>query len=292
MPAQDEPAPTATLGDLLRHGRAKLEAAGCPTPALDARLLLLAATGANHAALISDPGRAVIAESHRRYESMIDRRAAREPVDRILGGRDFHGIFLTLSPDTLSPRGDTEILVDAALGHVGRIAAKTGRCRILDIGTGTGAIALSLLAAEPRVFATGTDIAAGALATAAQNAAMLGLSCRFTLLLSDVFQEVKGEFDLILSNPPYIPTPDIGALMPEVRLFDPSAALDGGIDGLDFYRRIAAGARAHLSPGGRVGLEFGHDQKQAVAAIFGQAGFAVESAHVDLGGNDRVMILR
>jgi release factor glutamine methyltransferase len=279
-----------TLGGLVAEARARLSGAGVVEAALDARILVETATGHDHAAVIARPGTAITAEAYETAMAMVERRAAGEPVHRILGWREFHGLRLRLSPDVLEPRPDTETLVDRALVAVRAIADRLGGCDILDLGTGSGAIALALLAAEPRARAVGADISQGAIATARLNAEANGLGDRFRPVLSDWFGAISGRFHVIVANPPYIRTADIAGLSREVRIHDPAAALDGGADGLDAYRRIAAGCRTFLAPGGRVGVEIGHDQKADVAAIFAAGGLRPVEARRDLGGRDRVLI--
>ena len=220
----------------------------------------------------------------------IARRIAGEPVHRILGFRDFYGLRLFLSPETLEPRPDTETLVDAILPFLRQLAAREGNCRILDLGTGTGAIAVALLAEVPQATAVGVDISAEALATAARNAKENGLSERFETVRSDWFEKISGSFHVIVANPPYIPTEELETLQGEVRKFDPARALDGGADGLDAYRKIAGQAEAYLETPGRVAVEIGHTQKEEVTRLFEAAGFSVVEARKDLGGRDRVLV--
>jgi release factor glutamine methyltransferase len=279
-----------TLSALHRAARTRLAGAGVADAATDARVLVEEITGTSPADLVARPDLEIPGEAEERLEAALSRRAAREPVHRILGWREFHGLRLSLSPETLEPRDDTEALVAAVLPFVRETALREGSCRILDLGTGTGAIALALLDEEPRAAAVGADISAEALRTAQANAAAAGLAARFAAVNSDWFAGIEGRFHLIAANPPYIETDAMDALEPEVRLFDPRAALDGGADGLDAYRRIAAGAAAHLEDGGRVALEIGHRQKEAVEAVFRDAGFRLLQAERDLGGNDRAMV--
>lgn len=279
-----------TLADLHRLARARLAGAGIADAATDARVLVEEITGTSRADLLARPDLDIGTDAEARLDAALARRAAREPVHRILGWREFHGLRLALSPETLEPRPDTETLVDAMLPFVRETAARTGACRILDLGTGTGAIALALLKEEPRATAVGADISADALRTAQANAATAGLAGRFSAVRSDWFAGISGRFHLIAANPPYIETEAIDGLEPEVRLFDPHAALDGGRDGLDAYRTIAAQAAAYLEDGGRVALEIGHRQKAAVEALFRNAGFRLVQAESDLGGNDRVVV--
>lgn len=289
-----------TLRSLHAAARRTLEAAGIADAALDARILVEAATGTTRTLAVIAPERPVEAGQATALAQAVRRRLAGEPVHRIVGRREFYGLELALSPDTLEPRPDTETLVDLALPLLKDIAARRGSARVLDLGTGTGAVALGLLREVPQAMATATDIAQGALDTAAANAARHGLAGRFTPLLSDWFEAVEGRFDLIVSNPPYIETGEIAGLAAEVRLFDPMAALDGGADGLDAYRAIAAGAAAHLAGGragagagaGAVAVEIGHLQRDAVVTIFTGSGFGLQAEAKDLAGRDRALMFR
>ncbi|WP_095199644.1 peptide chain release factor N(5)-glutamine methyltransferase [Mesorhizobium carmichaelinearum] len=285
-----DPLPEA-LGPLLREARARL-AAAVDDPALDARLIVEHFSGTTRTQAIADPERRVGRTAIAAIDAALRRRAGGEPVHRILGYREFYGLRLSLSPETLEPRPDTETLVEAVLPFVKAMATREGACRILDLGTGTGAIALALLSAEPAATATGVDIAAGALATAARNAGELGLGDRFTAVQSDWFEKVSGRYHVIAANPPYIPSRDIGNLQDEVRDFDPRLALDGGVDGLNPYRIIAAGAARFLEAESRIAVEIGHTQRDEVTDIFRAAGYASAAALRDLGGNDRVLVFQ
>jgi release factor glutamine methyltransferase len=279
-----------TLADLLRSARTRLAASGATDAQLDGRTLVERLTGTTRLDAISRPDTPIDAAAADKVLRAIDRRAAGEPVHRILGAREFYGLSLALSPDTLEPRPDTEALVELALPHAQATASATGGCRILDLGTGTGAIALALLSAVPQASAVLTDISPGALATAGANAHQLGLSDRTEALPSDWFAAVTGIFDLIVSNPPYIPTGEIAGLEPDVREHDPHRALDGGDDGLDPYRVIASRSSAHLAPGGHVAVEIGAGQKPDVVALFENAGFALVESRHDLGGHERALL--
>ncbi|MEP9387858.1 peptide chain release factor N(5)-glutamine methyltransferase [Mesorhizobium sp. KR9-304] len=278
------------LSALLAEARASLAEAGIADARLDARLLVEHFSATTQGDVIGSPDMAIDAGAAQAVRQAIARRAAGEPVHRILGFREFYGLKLFLSPDTLEPRPDTETLVDAVLPHLRHLAARAGACRILDLGTGTGAIALALLAEVPEATAVGVDISADALATAQRNAQENGLAERFTPIRSDWFEKISGRFHVIAANPPYIPTEELETLQCEVRKFDPARALDGGADGLDAYRTIAAQAEAHLEPTGRVAVEIGHAQKEAVTRVFETAGFGIVEARKDLGGRDRVMV--
>jgi release factor glutamine methyltransferase len=276
-----------TLGALHREARARLAEAGVENAALDARLLVEHFTGTSRSDAIADPMREIDGTAAAAVKAALGRRIAHEPVHRILGRREFYGLDLRLSPATLEPRPDTETLVDLCLPFLKERAAAGRDCRILDLGTGTGAIALALLSQIPEATAVGTDISAEALETALANADINGVKDRFDGILSDWFAAVEGRFSLIVSNPPYIPTRDIAGLAPEVKDHDPARALDGGADGLSAYRRIAAGAPRHLERDGRVAVEIGFDQRQAVTGIFEAEGFTLTESARDLGGNAR-----
>jgi release factor glutamine methyltransferase len=284
--------PEITLAALLRHARRLLTGAGIADAALDARLLVEHFSGTTRTDAVANPDKPVDPEAAKAIEAALARRVAGEPVHRILGFRDFYGLRLCLSTETLEPRPDTETLVDAVLPFVRTRSRESGRCSILDLGTGTGAIALALLSAVPAAQATGADISEDALATAARNARNLGLADRFATRKSNWFEKVSGRYDAIVSNPPYIPASDIDALQKEVRDFDPRRALDGGDDGLDAYRAIARGAERHLEPDGVVAIEIGNTQKQGACALFVLAGFERVEAKRDLAGNDRVLIFK
>lgn len=274
----------ATLGGLVTHARRVLQEAGKAEAALDARLIVEHAAGASRAQLLLEPGQAVSAAAVATALSMLERRIAGEPVWRIIGHREFYGLQLSLSPGTLEPRPDTEALVDLALPFVRVAADALGRCDILDLGTGTGALALALVSAEPRARALAGDISADALVTAARNADMTGNAARMRTIRSDWYAAIEGRFHIIVSNPPYIASNEIGSLAQEVRAHDPLTALDGGIDGLDAYRAIAAGAAGHLQPDGVVAVEIGIGQETDVDAIFAGYGFRLLRRAEDLGG--------
>lgn len=279
-----------TLSALLAQTRKRFLDAGLTDPSTDARLLIGGLLDIAPTALVTDPSRPISEDEARRVDQAVRRRLMREPVHRILGRREFFGLELLLSSETLEPRPDTEILVDHVLPHLERIAALGNRPRFIDFGTGTGAIALALLSQCPDAEAVAVDISEDALKTAERNARQLGLGDRFQPLLSDWAEKVEGTFDAIVSNPPYIPSRVIEDLDPEVRLHDPTRALDGGEDGLDAYRILARQTGPLLRPNGIVALEIGYDQKIPVTALFEQAGFQLEAAARDYGGNDRVLV--
>jgi release factor glutamine methyltransferase len=277
---------------LLREARLSFDAAGIATPDLDARTLLLELSGLSLTDLIGDPGRRLACDTADTFRAACARRLAGEPVYRILGVRSFYGLEIGLSRDTLEPRPDTEILVDTVLPFVRDVVARKGDCTAVDMGTGSGAIALALMVACADLRCVGVDIASGALATASANAERHRVAGRFRALESDWFAGLTGRFDILVSNPPYIATPDIAGLSVEVRNHDPVRALDGGTDGLDAYRILAANAARHLNKHGIVAVEIGSAQKAEVCRLFSAAGFELETAARDLAGHDRVLVWR
>jgi release factor glutamine methyltransferase len=224
-------------------------------------------------------------------EKLIGRRLAGEPVDRVTGRRGFWTLDLKVTPDVLSPRSDTETVVRAALEDVTARKATQAALRILDLGTGSGAIVLALLAALPSATGLGIDISERALATARENAERNGLSDRVSFRTGDWFAGVEGQFDIIVSNPPYIPAAEIGGLAPEVRDFDPHLALDGGVDGLEPYRIILGQIMPYLAQDGFLVLEFGQGQGPDVQAIARAGGFKSVRFSDDFNGIQRVINL-
>jgi release factor glutamine methyltransferase len=269
------------LQDLLRTGTARLASAGIEGAAGDARRLLAHAAGIAtdrltlHLADLAGQG---VAE---RWEAALAARLARQPVAQIVGERLFWGRPFRVTRDTLDPRPETEVLVTAAL--------ETPFARVLDLGTGTGCILLSLLAERPDATGLGVDLSPAALDVARFNAAAHGFADRAEFRRSDWFGAVAGRYDLIVSNPPYIAEAEMAGLAPEVRDWEPQGALTPGGDGLDAYRRIASGAGARLAPGGRLLVEIGPTQASAVAALFTAAGLRVSEVLSDLDGRDRVV---
>jgi release factor glutamine methyltransferase len=270
--------------------REAFEAAGVDDAGLEAMLLVEHVTGLGRVDRITRPTVMLGPEQLETLNALATRRIAGEPVFRIIGKREFYGLELELSPETLEPRPDTEILAERVIRLAKDVVGRQGKCSILDIGTGTGAIALAVLANVPEAQATGSDISRQALETACRNAALHGLEKRFRVVHSDWFSKISGRFDVIVSNPPYIRTADIETLAPEVRDHDPRAALDGGADGLDAYRRLAAGCRNFIAKSGHIALETGFDQKDDVSALFAKGGYRLVASARDLGGNDRVLV--
>ena len=279
-----------TLAEALAAARRRLSEAGIADAAGDARALIIGLLHLTPTSFITDSGRVLDEAERQAIDGALARRVAREPVHRILGRRAFSRLDLTLSPDTLEPRPDTEILVETLVPHAERFVAEAGGCHILDLGTGTGAICLALLDLVPGATGVGADLSAGALETARLNAEINGVADRFEAIESDWFAAVEGPFDIIVSNPPYIVRAVIATLDDDVRLYDPVLALDGGNDGLDAYRAIAGRAGDYLRENGLVAYEIGYDQKDPVTAIMRDNGFARIEAVQDFGGNDRVLV--
>lgn len=281
---------TSRLDAVVRNARARFEAAGLPDAAFESRLLIGGLLGISATDVFTGGDRVLSEAELSVIDRAVTRRLEREPVHRILGAREFHGLRLSLSAETLEPRDDTEILVETVLPHLRRMAERERPVRLLDLGVGTGAIGLALLKSCPDAVVLGTDISGNALATAARNAQMNDVAGRYETRLSDWFSAITERFHMIVSNPPYIASSVVDELEPEVRDFDPRAALDGGIDGLDAYRAIAAGAASHLETSGLVAVEIGFDQKEQVTALFAARGFSRLQAVADYGGNDRVLV--
>jgi release factor glutamine methyltransferase len=259
----------------------QLREAGIEDPARDARILLAHAMGIAPDRLTLHLPDEMTAPQRTAYESAITARLNRQPVSQITGQRLFWGRSFRVTPDTLDPRPDTEALVAEALTQP--------FARVLDLGTGTGCILLTLLAERPQATGLGTDIAPATLAVAVDNAARLSLSDRAAFLHSDWLAGVTGRFDLIVSNPPYIAADEMPGLAPEVRDHEPHRALTDFGDGLGAYRLLATATPAHLTPGGRLLLEIGPTQGQAVSALLAAQGFSAIRVLPDMDGRDRVV---
>ncbi|MCI9229676.1 MAG: peptide chain release factor N(5)-glutamine methyltransferase [Lachnospiraceae bacterium] len=300
-----------TYGELYRRGRDALEAAGVPEAELDARLLLEWVCGTDRNDLLAHGDRERSAGEQEEYERLIAGRKGRIPLQHLTGVQAFMGLEFAVDGHVLVPRQDTEVLVEEALRNL------HDGMRILDMCTGSGCILISLLHYSNDCRGVGADISGEALAVARGNAErLLGASAcawmrdgtevldgcgaddppcaedrqgRISLIESDLFDGIEGRFDIIVSNPPYIRSGEIPGLMPEVREHEPVLALDGGEDGLDFYRRILEGCRAHLCGGGMLFLEIGYDQGEAVSGLLAEAGFLEVAVVKDYAGLDRVV---
>jgi release factor glutamine methyltransferase len=291
MDARHGSAHALTAAGARRAVANKLRAAGIDSPELDARILVAHALALDHAALAAADTRVLDRAEADAIAALARRRLAHEPVARILGRKEFWSLSLRVDAATLVPRPETETVVEAALAAIDAGGARARSLRIADLGTGCGALVLALLSELPNAFGIGTDTCLGALAVARDNAQNLGLA-RAAFLACDMTAALVGPFDAIVSNPPYIASGDIAELAPEVRDFDPRAALDGGPDGLDYYRIIAATAPALLRPGGVIVIELGIGQAQAVAALFAAAGLSPSPPRADLNGVPRALVVR
>jgi release factor glutamine methyltransferase len=259
------------------------------SPELDARLLIGHALGLEHAALVSAAERPLSATDRQRILALAARRLKHEPIAHLLGRKGFWDVELQVSADVLVPRPETETLIEAAIEIFA--ARRLEPLRVADLGTGSGAIILSLLREFPHAMGHATDCSAPALAMARDNARRHGMAHRAEFVLGDYGTALAGGFDLVVSNPPYIPSADIGQLAPDVRDYDPRLALDGGADGLDAYRAIAADARRLVRPGGFLILEIGIGQAEMVTALLTEAGMAAMlPPRPDLAGIPRAVV--
>lgn len=284
----------ATIGELRRRiARLLADAFAAEardgTPELDARLLVAHALGRDPSELLLADHEAVDGRVTAKVEAWAARRAAGEPVARITGHKEFWGLDLLLSADTLVPRPDTETVVEAALAAADRRGGRDAFPSILDLGTGTGAILLALLSERPQATGVGVDLAEGAVRTARQNAQRLNLAARARFIAGDWAEAIAGRFDLVVANPPYIETGTIGGLGLEVRDHDPHVALDGGADGLEAYRAIVGDLDRLVAPEGAAFLEIGAGQSDPVQAIGQTHGWCVAFVP-DLSGIARVAV--
>lgn len=263
--------------------------AGIEAADVDGRLLVGHALHLDRARLIAQSDRILEAREINVINALAARRLKREPISRILGQKEFWSIALAITPDVLVPRPETETVVEGALDFVVRGGLRMEKLRILDIGTGSGALLLALLRELPNATGTGTDISTGALKVARENAARCGVEGRCTFVICDIASVVEGPFDLLVSNPPYIAHDEITSLAPEVKNYDPTVALDGGDDGLAAYRAIAADAKRLLAPGARMFVELGAGQEAAVRDLFTNVGLIAGIARTDLAGIPRVL---
>jgi release factor glutamine methyltransferase len=276
-----------TIAARLLTARKALVAADIEPAALDARLLMQAATGLSHEEIVADPETALTESAAHLFSEYLQRRLAEEPVSRILGRREFYGRAFEVSPAVLDPRADTEALIELTLEIT---TSKQGR--LLDVGTGSGAIAVTLLAELPGFEGVALDVSKDALNIARKNALANGVSGRLHFHHGSWFDGITDKFDLIVSNPPYIPHGEISHLGLEVKNFDPHLALDGGADGLFAYRALAAGSGACLCASGSIVLEIGAGQGPGVSAIFETRGFKRVAERHDLGGHLRTLAFR
>ena len=277
---------TMTLLTAWQAAKQRLEKAGLAGPVIDARLLVEAAAEATRADIVTDPYRQLSPEQEATLADYLARRERREPVSHILGRKGFWKIMLQVNAGVLTPRPDTETVVEVALRDFPEHAA----WRVLDLGVGSGAILLAILAERPAAKGLGVDVSEEALAVARDNAAALGLAGRLALLRGDWTEGLAdASFDLVVCNPPYVASDVIETLEPEVRRYEPRIALDGGPDGLAAYRVLAPEILRVLKPGGRFAVEIGYDQRAAVETLFRAAGARDVATVRDLGDRDRVI---
>lgn len=266
-----------TIGEALAQAGRQLQAAGVEPAQAEA----LALWGLVDTSAYTDRNATASPKQLQAFQAAVIRRASREPFSHISGKRMFYKSAFTVTPDVLDPRPETELLVETALEKPFR--------RVLDLGTGSGCILISLLLERPEATGVGTDVSEKAVLVAGENAAQLGVADRLILPLSEWYDDIGGRFDLIVSNPPYIAADEMPSLEPEVRLHEPRLALTDEADGLTAYRAIAKGALAHLVPGGRIMVEIGPTQANDVIDIFSAAGLENPVVKTDLDGRDRVV---
>ena len=284
------------LGSSAASARRALAAAfrayGLESYNLDARVLVGHALNRDHAELASDAGGRLTPAQAERIAAFAARRVAREPVARIIGAKEFWSLMLEVSEDVLVPRPETETVVEAALGAVDPHGGRAVPLRIADLGTGSGALLVALLHEFPNAIGVGTDRSPGALVIARGNVQRHGVAERARFVVCDYGAALAGDFDLVVANPPYIPTDAIDDLAPEVRDHDPRLALDGGDDGLDAFRTIAADGKRLVRPGGCIVVEMGIGQARSVANLFTGAGAIDTATRADLGGVPRALVAR
>lgn len=294
MPEPDPPAPH-TIGSALRQLTADLARAGIEDAGGDVRRLVAAVLDLPSVAVLSRPERALSAAQFATLQRYVARRATREPVSRILGQRDFYGRTFAISPATLDPRPDSETLIVAALDIARDEGWASQPLRILDVGTGSGCLLLTLLCELPGAHGTGTDISNGALEIARENARRLGVADRVDWLQADALEKVAGPFHMLVANPPYVRTAEIAHLEAEVRNFDPRQSLDGGAHGLAVYRRLVPRIKSVI-PNGWTVLEVGHDQADEVAALLASALRGIDASDIrilrDVSGKQRCVAVK
>jgi release factor glutamine methyltransferase len=271
-----------------QSARRALEAAGVEEPTVDARLLVEAGAGVRRQDILTEPRRVLSDAQVLAIAELVARRVQREPMSHILGVRGFRDLLLRVNADVLTPRPETEFVVEAALGAI----AADAPARVLDLGVGSGAILAAILSERPRATGVGVDASQAALAVARDNFAALGLDDRAQLRLGRWGEGLDAPFDVIVSNPPYIPSADIAALAPEVSRYEPHLALDGGEDGLAAYRALLSDIARLLAPEGIAVLEFGVAQADAIATLLKDHGLRPEQMIRDLSGHPRVWTAR
>ncbi len=277
------------VAEAIDAAAARLRALGLEGERREARLLLGAALGIGQEAVIGHPERVLQPPEEDRLAALLERRLHHEPLSRIVGVREFWSLPFRVTPATLDPRPDSETVVEAALAH---LTDRHRPWRILDLGTGTGCLLLALLAEFPAARGLGIDCDAAAVATARMNAELLGFGSRADFVLGNWGRGRTGRYDVIVSNPPYVPSPDLGSLPRSVVGHDPAAALDGGPDGLACFRALASDAARLLAAGGALFVEIGLDQESSVKKILGDAGLVPFGRRKDLAGHVRCIAAR
>jgi release factor glutamine methyltransferase len=273
-----------TAAEALAAAAYRLRAAGVPDPARDARMLLAHAASVDATRITLIAPEDLAPDIEERFDHLVSLRAVRVPVSHLIGQREFYGRRFKVSRDVLDPRPETETLIEAAL------AEPFGS--VLDLGTGSGCILVTLLAERPQAVGVGVDVSEAACLQASANAVLHGVSDRADIRKSDWFGSVDGQFDLIVSNPPYISPDEMDLVQPELAHHEPRIALTDEEDGLSAYRKIASRARRYLAAGGRVLVEIGSTQASSVREIFSQAGWTALEVIPDLDGRDRVVQVR
>ncbi|MBU6140498.1 MAG: peptide chain release factor N(5)-glutamine methyltransferase [Proteobacteria bacterium] len=276
------------ISKALAQAKQILNSKGVSNAGLDSLILLAHALSFSKEQIIFNPERQLTEGEERKFFDLINRRAAREPVSHLIGKREFFGEDFLVSRDVLDPRPDSEILIESVLK---KFPDREKKLKILELGVGSGCLIITLLKTYRDAVGTAVDISETALVVAQKNSEKHQTNSRLKILKSDLFSALNHEekFDLIISNPPYIPAADIEELEPEVRIHEPRTALDGGKDGLDFYRRIAAEAKNFLAESGAIFLEIGFGQSKSVTEIFAQNDFQLTSSALDLSGVIRVL---
>ena len=280
---------SVTVAGALDEARRRLRAAGIEDAGREARLLLGHVAGLDAAAIIGHPERHLAPEAMRAMAEAVSDRARRRPMAQVTGSREFWSLPFRVTPATLDPRPDSETVVGAVLDHVGdRRAPRT----VLDLGTGSGCLLLALLSELPNATGLGIDISAEAIAVAGANAVTLGLGQRANFTVADWDRALSDQFEIVVCNPPYIPSGEIDSLAPEISRHEPRRALDGGRDGLDAYRALAPSLTRRLAGGGFAAIEIGAGQRSMVEPIFADAGLATTECVADLAGISRCLIVR
>ena len=275
--------------DVTKQGLRLLESANIPNPILDSRLILSFVTDLSKEEIIFNPDRQITSEQEEQFFSLIQRRSNREPLSHLIGNREFFGHNFIVSNQVLDPRPDSEILVELVNAYAKDL--KDQNFNILELGPGSGCLIITILKSNPRAKGVAAEISQEAIKICKQNITKFSLEDRLNLIHSDLFTKIDNsqKFDFIISNPPYIPSKEIDTLQDEVRLFEPKQALNGGSDGLDFYKRIASSSASYLNPGGQIIVEIGQGQEDQIEKIFKSNNLHLKESKKDLAGIVRVL---